>query len=249
MNQKITCIILEDEEMLLQQLKKYVKRVDFLDLLATFQSPIEAISFLNKNLVDMIFLDLQMPNEEIEGLGFMKILDADQHYILTTAHPQYALESYEYNVIDYLHKPYPFERFLKAVHKAQKVIKIIDSSVSDDYSYIKTNKTFQKIKLSEICWFESDRNIVRAFTEHEEISFLMTMEDLMAQLPKSLFIRIHRSFIVSIEKIHLIHDDHVLIERNGTDKSIRVGETYLAGLMGILEGRVLRSLSKKLKII
>ena len=245
MNQKITCIILEDEEVLLQQLKKYVKRVDFLDLLATFQSPTEAISFLNKNPVDMIFLDLQMPNEDIEGLGFMDILDANQHYILTTAHPQYALQSYEYNVIDYLHKPYPFERFLKAVNKAQKVIKTVDSSVSDNYSYIKTNKTFQKIILSEICWFESDRNIVRAYTEQEEISFLMTMEDLMAQLPKSLFLRIHRSFIVSIAKIHLIHDEYVLVERNGTDKSIRVGETYQAGLMGILEGRVLRNLSKK----
>ena len=245
MNQKITCIILENEEELLQHLKKYVGRIDFLDLLATFQSPTEAINFLNNHPIDLIFLDLQMPNEDIEGLGFMDILDDNQHYILTTANPQYALKSYEYNVIDYLHKPYPFERFLKAVHKAQKVIKTVDSRISDDYSYIKTNKTFQKIKLSEICWFESDRNIVRAYTEHEEISFLMTMEDLVAQLPKSLFLRIHRSFIISIEKIHLIHDDYVLVERNGTDKSIRVGETYQAGLMGILEGRVLRNLSKK----
>ena len=244
MNQKITCIILEDEEMLLQHLKKYVERIDFLDLLATFQSPTEAISFLNINPVDLIFLDLQMPNENIEGLGLMNILDANQYYILTTAHPQYVLQSYEFNVIDYLHKPYPYERFLKAVQKAQKQIRGNNTKSSDNYLYIRINKTFQKIIISEICWFESDRNIVRAYTEQDEISFLMTMEDLMAQLPKSLFLRIHRSFIVSIEKIHLIHDDYVLVERNGTDKSIRVGETYQAGLMGILEGRVLRNLKK-----
>lgn len=244
MNQKITCIILEDEEMLLQQLKRYVEKVDFLDLLATFLSPTEALSFLNNYPVDLIFLDLQMPNEDIEGLALMNILDANQHYILTTAHPQYALQSYEFNVIDYLHKPYPYERFLKAVHKAQRQIKGHNLNVSDDYLYIKTNKIYQKIKLSEICWFESLRNIVRAYTEHEEISFQMTMEDLMAQLPPNQFLRVHRSFIISIEKINLIHDEYVVIIKNGEDKSIRIGETYRAGLMGILEGRVLRSLKK-----
>ena len=245
MNQKITCIILEDEEMLLQQLKKYVERVEFLELFATFLSPTEALSFLNNSPVDLIFLDLQMPNEDIEGLALMNILDANQHYILTTAHPQYALQSYEFNVIDYLHKPYPYERFLKAVHKAQRQIKVDKPNVADDYLYIKINKTFQKIKLSEIYWFESDRNIVRAYMEHEEISFLMTMEDLMVQLPPSLFLRVHRSFIIAIEKINLIHDEYVVIVKSNEDKSIRIGETYRAGLMGILEGRVLRNLSKK----
>lgn len=244
MNQKITCIILEDEEVLLQHLKKYVERIDFLELLATFQSPTEALSFLHNHPVELIFLDMQMPNEDIEGLGVMKILDTNQHYILTTAHPEYALESYEFNVIDYLHKPYPYERFLKAVHKAQKQIKVSNLIISDDNFYIKISKTFQKINLSEICWFESDRNIVRAYSEHDEISFVMTMEDLMAQLPPNLFLRVHRSFIISIAKINLIHDDYVLIHRNGEDKSMRIGETYRAGLMGILEGRVLRVLKK-----
>lgn len=244
MNPKITCIILEDEEVLLQQLKKYVERVDFLDLLAKFQNPTEALSFLNNHAVDLIFLDLQMPNEDIEGLGLMNILDANQYYILTTAHPQYALQSYEFNVIDYLHKPYPYDRFLKAVHKAQRQIRKNLKDISDDYLYIKAGKIFQKIKLSEIYWFESDRNIVRAYTEQEEISFLMTMEDLMAQLPLTLFIRVHRSFIVSIDKINLIHDDYVVIIRKGEDKSIRIGDTYRAGLMKILEGRILRSLKK-----
>jgi DNA-binding LytR/AlgR family response regulator len=244
MNPTITCIILEDEELLLQQLKKYVEKVDFLALLATFQSPTEALSFLNSHPVDLIFLDLQMPDEDIDGFALMNILDDAQQYILTTAHQQYSLQSYEFNVIDYLHKPYPFERFLKAVHKAQKQIKGRSRSSSDDYLYVRTNKTYQKIKYSEICWFESNRNVLRAFTEHEEISFIMTMEDLMAQLPSNLFIRVHRSFIISIEKINLIHDDFVVISRNGEDKSIHVGETFRAGLMRILEGKVLRSLKK-----
>ena len=239
---KIQCIILEDEELLLQHLAKYISRVEFLELLNAFQNPTEALSFLSTNPVDLIFLDLQMPNEDIDGIAFMNILGNNFHYILTTAHPQYALESYEYNVIDYLHKPYSYERFLKAAQKAQKQIKKSARDVSDDYLYIKTGKTFQKVKKSEICWFESHRNVIHVFTEHEEISFALTMEDLEAQLSENQFLRIHRSFIVAIDKINLIHEDYVLISRNGTDKSIRIGDTFRSGLKGIMEGKVLRSL-------
>ena len=108
---KLKCIILEDEEALLLHLAKYVNRVDFLELCAVFQSPTEALSFLNSNPIDLIFLDLQMPNEEIDGMAFMNLLGNNFEYILTTAHQEYALQSYDYNVIDYLHKPYSFERF------------------------------------------------------------------------------------------------------------------------------------------
>lgn len=239
---KIRCIILEDEEELLLHLAKYVKKVEFLDLVATFQSPTEALSFLNTNQVDLIFLDLQMPDEEIDGMAFMSILGSNFQYILTTAHPEFALQSYEYNVIDYLHKPFDFERFLKAVQKAQKQIKTSNQNVSEDYLYIKAGKTLQKVKMTDICWFESHRNIIRVITEHDEISFVMTMEDLMTQLPEALFLRIHRSFIVSIDKINLIHEDYVLVDRNGNDKSIQIGDTFRSGLKGMLEGRVLRSL-------
>ena len=207
---KLRCIILEDEEALLLHLTKYVGKVDFLELIATFQSPTEALNFLNANPIDLIFLDLQMPNEEIDGITFMSILGNDFHYILTTAHPEYALQSYEYNVIDYLHKPFDFERFLKASQKAQKQIRKSNQNVSEDYLYIKAGKTLQKVKLIDICWFESHRNIIRVITEHDEISFVLTMEDLMSQLPEALFLRIHRSFIVSIDKINLIHEDYVL---------------------------------------
>ena len=239
---KLKCIILEDEEALLLHLAKYVGRIEFLKLCGAFQSPTEALSFLNTNPIDLIFLDLQMPNEEIDGLAFMNVLGNNFQYILTTAHQEYALQSYDYNVIDYLHKPYSFERFLKATHKAQRQIKNNIHDVSDDYLYIKTSKILQKVKLSDIYWFESDRNIIRAITEQDEISFLMTMDDLLAQLPENQFLRIHRSFIVSIDKINLIHNDYVLVVKNGTDKSIQIGETFRGGLRGMLEGRILRSL-------
>ena len=242
---KIQCIILEDEELLLQHLAKYISRVDFLELCATFQSPTEALSFLTINPVDLIFLDLQMPNEDIDGIAFMNILGNDFQYILTTAHPQYALESYEYNVIDYLHKPYSFERFLKAIQKTQRQVVKYSKEVSGDYLYIKTSKIFQKVKLSEICWFESHRNVIHVFTDHEEITFVMTMEDLSTQLSETHFLRIHRSFMVAIDKINLIHDDYVVINRNGTDKSIRIGETFRDSLKRIMEGKVLRSLKDK----
>ncbi len=239
---KLSCIILEDEEELLLHLAKYVGRVDFLELFATFQSPTEALSFLSTNPVDLIFLDLQMPNEEIDGIAFMNILDDNYHYILVTAHQQFALQSYEFNVIDYLHKPYSYERFLKATHKARREIKKSNHDVSDNYSYIKAGKIFQKVKLSEICWFESHKNLIRVFTEHDEITFWMTMEDLMSQLPENQFLRVHRSFIVSIDKINLIHEDYVIVNRNNTEKSIRIGDTFRGGLNRMMEGRVLRSL-------
>jgi two-component system, LytTR family, response regulator len=247
MNPKITCIILEDEEVLLQHLKKYVERVDFFDLIATFQSPVEALAFLNQHPVDLIFLDLQMPDEEIEGLGFMEILSQEQHYVLTTAHPEYALQSYEYNVIDYLHKPYSFERFLKAAHKAQKILKpsnISLKSIEENYLYVKMGRVLQKVNYSEICWFESNRNYIRVFTETEDITFTMTMEDLVPQLPSNLFVRVQRSFVISIEKINLINENYVVIMRNNTDKSIVIGETFRDGVMRILEGKVLRKLGK-----
>jgi two-component system LytT family response regulator len=241
---KIPCIILEDEEILLQHLVKYVSRIEFLELMATFQSPVEALNFLDTNPVDLIFLDLQMPNEEIDGLAFMNILGNDFHYILTTAHPQYALQSYEYNVVDYLHKPYPFERFLKAAQKAHKLIRANSHNVADNYLYIKVGKTYQKVSLTDICWFESNRNIIRAFTEQDEITFVMTMEDLMAQLPETIFLRVQRSYIVAIDKINLIHEDYVLVNRKGDEKSIRVGDMFRSGLKGMLEGRVLKVLRK-----
>jgi DNA-binding LytR/AlgR family response regulator len=239
---KIPCIILEDEAVLLNHLVKYVSRIEFLDLIATFQSPTEALSFLDTNSIDLIFLDLQMPNEEIDGLAFMNILGNNFHYILTTAHPQYALQSYEYNVVDYLHKPYPFERFLKAVYKVQKQITIKTCDFTDEYLYIKTGKILQKINLNEIYWFESHRNIIRVFTQNDDITFVMTMEDLIAQLPEKKFVRVHRSFIVSFDKINLIHEDYVVLNKDGDEKSIRVGDMYRIGLKSMLEGRVLRSL-------
>lgn len=239
---KIKCIILEDEEVLLQHLTKYVERVDFLTLIAAFQSPVEALTFLNTHQIDLIFLDLQMPNEEIDGLAFMNLLGNNYSYVLTTAHQEYALQSYEYNVVDYLHKPYPFERFLKATQKAQKQIKVGSQNELDDYFYIRTSKTFQKVNLPDICWFESDRNVVRAFTEYDEISFIMTMENLMAQLSETLFLRIHRSFIVSMDKINLINEDYVVISRNGNDNSIRIGDKYREGLRAMVNGKVLKNL-------
>jgi two-component system LytT family response regulator len=240
--QKIKCIILEDEEVLLQHLTKYVERVDFLELLATFLRPAEALNFLKANSVDLIFLDLQMPNEEIDGLGLMAVVDSEMNYVITTAHPEYALQSYNFNVIDYLHKPYPFERFLKAVYKVQKQITIQKYDFTEEYLYIKTGKILQKINLNEIYWFESHRNIIRVFTQDDDITFVMTMEDLMAQLPEKKFVRVHRSFIVSFDKINLIHEDYVLVNRNGIDKSIRIGDIFRSGLKSMLEGRVLRSL-------
>ena len=119
----MTCIVLDDEELSVNFLvDKNIRKVPYLKLMGTFTNPQEALLFLQTNTVDLIFLDIEMPNFDIDGIDFMKLMKADQRYILVTAHAEYALESYEYNVVDYLRKPYSFDRFAKAVQKAQERI-------------------------------------------------------------------------------------------------------------------------------
>ena len=253
---KLTCIVLDDEEIAINHLVKYIHKIPYLDLICTFTNPKDAIEFLEKNVVDLIFLDIQMPNHELDGIDFANIMGNKYSYIFTTAHPQYALKSYEYNTLDYLHKPFSFERFTNAVFKVYErlidkpIIKNDDnnknsnldidikSSKSDDYIFIKTDSRIQKISYSEILFVEGLGNYVTVHTTKGKFITLLNMKETQEALPSDKFIRVHRSFIISLEKIEFVEGNQVFLDK---DTFIPLGETYKNQLWEALNSKIISS--------
>ena len=189
----ITCIVVDDEEMAIEHLLGYIAKVPFLSLEGSFTDPTEAITFLEKHPVELVFMDIEMPNFAIDGLEFIRIMGNKQNYILTTAYPKYALPSYDYDVVDFLCKPFPFERFLKAVNKVRSLIEITsDEPESEEYTYVRVDGKMQRIDFNEILWIESERTYVSIYTLNDRINLHLFMSDIEAILPTKLFVRVHR---------------------------------------------------------
>ncbi|WP_026994327.1 LytR/AlgR family response regulator transcription factor [Flectobacillus major] len=223
---KITCLIVEDEPLARNLLIEYVKKVPYLELLRACSNPLDAIEFLRANPVDVLFLDVQMP--EITGITLLKILQKKPLVILTTAYSEYALEGYELDVMDYLLKPITFERFLKAVEKAsqrlgggpppatQPVERIIHEKIqiadnSPAYIFVKDGTKLVKIRLNDILYVEGLKDYVSIHTPYQKIVTLQRLKSLEDQLPENQFVRIHNSYIVSLEAIDSIHKEKVQI--------------------------------------
>ena len=179
----ISCIIIEDEPLALKRTKEYVEKIPYLDLKHSFDNGFEAIGFLKKNHIDLIFLDIKM--DELSGIQLLESLDSKPHVIVTTAYSEYALKGYELNVSDYLLKPFTIERFIKAVEKVSHQIE---------------NKN------------ESDHDFFFIQTESKKILTLQTFRELETELPDSLFCRVHKSFIVSLTKIESIERNRIKIK-------------------------------------
>lgn len=211
----MTCIVVDDEEVSLNHIvKHYVGKVPYLTLLGAFTNPNEALLFLQTRPVDLVFLDIEMPNYAIGGIEFMKITRADQQYVLITAHPEYALESYEYHVIDYLHKPFAFDRFAKAVQKAQGTMPVQGEAAekSEMTMYLRAEGKVQRVNMEDILYVEADRNYATIFQGHTTVSIKKTMRELEEELPTSRFLRVHRSYIVALNKISTVGRDDVAIQ-------------------------------------
>ena len=230
----LTCIIVEDEPLARQLLEQYVLKVPHLQLIRSFSNPIEALDFLRNNEVDILFSDIQMP--EITGITLLKILQKKPLIILTTAYSEYAIEGYELDVIAYLLKPITFEKFLKAVEKAtqlknqqQQTKEPIKSSYTclptrqaegggnstgndnQSFIFVKDGTKLVKIRLHDILYIEGLKDYVSIHTREKKIVSLQTMKLLEAQLPDNQFIRIHNSYIVSLEGIDAIEKERVQI--------------------------------------
>ncbi|MDP3469246.1 MAG: LytTR family DNA-binding domain-containing protein [Daejeonella sp.] len=225
----IRCLVVDDEPLALDILEDYIRKVPFLTLVKTTTSAIEGLSLVQSGAIDLVFLDVQMP--ELTGIQFLKIINGKCDVILTTAYSQYALDGYELDVVDYLLKPIAFDRFYKA---AQKVLQIkgnnhtvVPESAaiqqnSHDFIFVKTEHKIQKIYLNDILYIEGLKDYISIFTGTERIITLQNMKKMEESLPAKSFIRVHKSYIISLDKIESIERSRIQIG----DKIIPIGDTY-----------------------
>lgn len=221
----IKCVVIDDEPYAVALIADYVRKSKDLELVGTFTNPIEAFHFLNDNAVDLLFLDIQMP--ELTGIQLHKLILNKSQVIFTTAYEQYAVDSYALDVVDYLLKPIPFERFLLSVEKYKKRFLTTDSiipiaSANVDYIFIKSGYKTLKINFSDILYLEALNDYVAIYTKTEKILTLEKMHFFETTLPNDQFIRVHRSFIVSIPKIDFIERNRIVLN----EKYIPISKTY-----------------------
>lgn len=215
----ISCIIVEDEPLALKRTKEYVEKIPYLNLLHSFDNGFEAIGYLKEHPVDLIFLDIKM--DELTGIQLLEALDKRPYVIITTAYSKYALQGYELNVTDYLLKPFTIERFIKAVEKvADKLEQKVENN--RDFFFVKTDYKIEKVFFKDVQFIEGMRDYRNIQTESRKILTLQTFGDLERELPDSLFCRVHKSFIVALNKIELIERNRIKIN----DKMIPISETY-----------------------
>lgn len=246
--EKIRCIAVDDEPLALDILANYIQKIPSLTLIATCTEPLEALSLIQQGKVDLLFLDIQMPT--LTGIQFLRVMNGKCKAILTTAYAEYALEGYEYDVADYLLKPISFERFLKAVQKATEQLTVgsYQSTVSSeqfsasesepvltnspqlDFIFVKTEYKIQKINLSDILYIEGLKDYVSIYTATERILTLQTMKKMEEILPSNRFVRVHKSYIISLEKIETIERQRIFIGKN----IIPVGDSFQKDFMRLI---------------
>lgn len=237
---KLKCIAVDDEPLALDIIEDYISKIPFLELIKRTENAIEALQMVQAGGIDLVFLDIQMP--ELTGIQFLKIANGKANYILTTAYSQYALESYDLNVSDYLLKPIAFDRFYKAVEKVHIRLKNTqppsDSPIQSlfaapapvapvsnpiqDFIFVKTEHKIQKIELDDILYIEGLKDYISIFTKNERVITLQNMKKMEETLPKDQFIRVHKSYIIALDKIESIERSRITI----CSKIIPIGDTY-----------------------
>lgn len=236
---KLSCIIVDDEPVARKILQEFTEQVPFLELLGKFESAMKAEEFLKSRQPDIIFLDIEMP--KVSGLQMLKRVNIESMVILTTAFPQYALDGYELDIIDYLLKPFALHRFLKAVQKAKdfyemKNVPTAIGTTPPSYIFIKSEKRIEKVELSEILYAEVLGNYLTIYTDRKKIIAYLTMKSLESQLPPADFIKIHQSFLVNRSKIESVEGNDLMV---GT-KSLPISRNYRDGVTNLINQRLLK---------
>jgi len=218
----ITCIAIDDEPKALEVIERYCQKISLVSLKATFREPVRAIEFLNREKVDLIFLDINMP--DISGMQLLQTLSPRPLIIFTTAYSQYAVESYELNALDYLLKPVTFERFLMAINKAAAALSPKNTPGMDEDAvvFIKSGPQTHRVKVSEILYLEKDGNYITVHRAGGNILIRENMTDIFDLVPAADFIRVHKSYVVGIRHITLIEVHQLIV--NG--EKIPIGSTY-----------------------
>jgi DNA-binding LytR/AlgR family response regulator len=236
----INCIIVDDEMDAIDVLTHYVKQAPILKLVTSTTNPLEALQIVATQKIDLIFLDIQMP--QLSGIDFTKAIAGKTKVILTTAYSEFAVEAYDLEVVDYLLKPIPFPRFLTAVQRAAKQINKSYAAglpaLEDDYIFVKTEAKGKllKIELNEIDFIEAKNNYVAVFSGSKKTLVYTTMKEMESKLPSTQFIRVQKSYIVPIAKITGIEGNKLLLKN--IDADIVIGESYKPKLMEIIMNRM-----------
>jgi two-component system, LytTR family, response regulator len=217
---RYSCIIIEDEPLALKRTSDFVSKIPFLNLIGTFDNSINGLFFLKSNKVDLLFLDINM--DELSGIELLENSKIDSQVIITTAYQEYALKGYELNVTDYLLKPFTFDRFLKAVTKAQENIVNRSSDSQPDFIFVKTEYRLEKIMLNEIVYIEGMRDYRRIHTVNKKVMTLQNFSEFEKLIPSSIVCRVHKSYMVALNKIVSIERNRIKI----ADQLIPISETY-----------------------
>ena len=239
---KINCIIIDDEPLARKGLREYIADIEFLQLQGEFENPLKATDVLASQEIQLLLLDIQMP--KITGLDFLKSLPSAPLTILTTAYPQYALQAFELNVVDYLLKPFSFERFLKAVMKVKSYLenahKTPDSVIQQadaGYFFIKTDNKLVKLLHNDVLFAESLQNYVAIYTKEKKYITYLTMKSVEEQLPATRFIKVHKSYLVAADKVETIEGNEIKIAQHSIPISRNIKEEVLEK---ILQNRLLK---------
>lgn len=213
----IKCLVVDDEQMTRSIIAKYIEQTEILETVSLCDNPIDAANVLSKEKIDLMFLDVQMP--EMNGFDLIKSIAYKPKIIIISSSKEYAVDAFEYDVVDYLHKPISYSRFLRAVEKAKKSI---ESGKDDTNIYVKKGTVLVKVPLKEILWIEAYADYVVIKTPEKSYTIHSTMKGMEEKLPKNEFCRIHRSYIVRLDKIDAVEDSTVVVTR----KVIPVGGSY-----------------------
>ena len=224
------CVIIDDEPLAREGRADYVREVDFLHLVATCENPVELMQLLNKQPVDLVFLDIQTP--KMSGIDFLKIVQKPPLVIITTAFPTYALEGFQLNVLDYLLKPITFDRFFQSVNKAKEYYQLVNQAPGKtekaaDYFFIKCGSKYEKIQFDDILYVEGMQNYVTIYTLKGKYVTLLYLKHLEENLDPKDFIRVHKSYIVSIHKIESIEGNEISMQTHRIPMSRNYREEVL----------------------
>ncbi|PWA03936.1 LytR/AlgR family response regulator transcription factor [Flavobacterium psychrotolerans] len=229
---KYSCIIIEDEPLALERTKSFVCKIPFLNLCGTFENALDGLAYLKSNKVDLLFLDINM--DELSGIELLESSKIESQVIITTAYQEYAIKGYELNVTDYLLKPFTFDRFLKAVNKAQENSTQPLQNSQQDFIFVKTENRLVKIDFSDILFIEGMRDYRRIHTINKRIMTLQNFSELEQIIPSNLVCRVHKSYMVGINKIESIERMRIKV----SNQIIPISETYKELFFNMINSRI-----------